>query len=244
MLAPLDPRSLLAWPATGSMFHRAASRLDVPSCRFMIRVAARLVQQGQRVGGVVHEVDGVVAWLDGEAEQGRPRPAGSRTLSSVRTAICAPEGVISTRFPLPPLTVRMSPPGATTRPSSPFRWSFLADGEAAAGAAAAEHASGMPAILFPACRRRTGRRSGRVRRRSDRGPGRRSPASQRSPIRSWSVLNWIHGSPKLGIRMTSPLHRAPEDGVTLRRHRAVKDVGDEQYGLVPPGPARPCPRAR
>ena len=75
---------------------------------------------GSGVGGVVHVVDRVLARLDGQPEQGA-RSGGDPELSSCRTAIWVPDGVTSTRFPSPPLTVRMSPPGAMTRPSSPFR---------------------------------------------------------------------------------------------------------------------------
>ena len=47
-------------------------------------------------------------------------PGGTGVSSSILTATWWPVGVVSTRLPSPPLTVRMSPPGAIASPSGAF----------------------------------------------------------------------------------------------------------------------------
>ena len=71
-------------------------------------ISRRSVEQVQGVGGVVDEVHRTVVRCDRQPEQ-PPAPGGVPVESSRRMATWRPAGVVSTMFPLPPLTVRMLP---------------------------------------------------------------------------------------------------------------------------------------
>lgn len=77
---------------------------------------ASSVQQGERVGGVVHVVDAGPYGATAKPNRA-PAPGGEPELSSVCVATCFPPGVVSTRFPSAAFTVSTSPLGATVRPS-------------------------------------------------------------------------------------------------------------------------------
>ena len=136
----------------------------------------------------------------------------------MRTAIWNPDGVISTRFPLPLLTVRMSPPGATTRPSGPLSWWPTETVKPRPALKPRKIASGMPATRFASVsatyRVPFGPRPTPV------GPMTRaeefSVSGKPDPI---VVLNWIHGRPDRGIwttrRSTVPPKTVPPFAATV-----------------------------
>ena len=139
--------------------------------------------------------------LDGEPEQGAG-PGGEPELSSWRTATWDPDGVVSTRFPSPLLTVRMSPPGATARPSGPFRCCPRETVKPRPALEPRKVASGIPATRFASV-------SATYRTPSEPRPTPVGPMT-RAAVFSCSakpdpivVLNWIHGRPDRGIWTTS-----------------------------------------
>ena len=132
------------------------------------RCGCRLVEQVEGVGGVVDEVDGAVVRLDRQPEQGAGARRGTGAvqradrdlepergdLHQVPVAAVDGQDVTARRHHQAERAVQVTAPG---------------DGEAAAGAGDAEHARrGWPRSGSPPCRRRTGCRAGRARRRSGR----------------------------------------------------------------------------